>query len=313
MLDILVIGGANTDYFVKAKDLPKAGETVMGDEFRMASGGKGANQAVAAARLGARTAFVGRLGSDPRGSDIVASLAAEGVDVSRTVRCTEAATGVALITVDAAGHKQIATAPGANLNLSARDVLGAEQLLARAKVVLLQLEVPLQAVEVAVRLAKAANARIVLDPAPPHELPDSLLEGIDVVRPNAAEAKAMTGVEVKCRETATLAGKKLLERGVRAAVIGAPEGNMLVTPEIVRWFPELEVEAVDLTGSGDAMAAAIAVELSRGRGIEESVRFASAAAAFASTKPGGMPAMPRRADVERLLSRSVPGAEPRAA
>ena len=303
MLDILVIGGANTDYVVKAHELPRPGDTVMGDSFQLAPGGKGANQAVAAARLGARTAFVGRLGSDPRGTDLVAAIASEGVDVSRVVRCTEAATGVALIAVDSAGHKQIVTAPGANAKLSARDVLGAEGLLSRVRVVLLQLEVPLAAVEVAVRLAKAAGARVVLDPAPPHELPDALLQGIDVIRPNAAEARALTGIEVKDRASAAAAGRKLLERGVGAAVIGAPEGNLLVTAGAEKWFPELEVDAVDMTGSGDAMAAAIAVELARGQALEQAVRFGSAAAAAASTRSGGMPSMPRRPEVERLLSR----------
>lgn len=303
MLDILVIGGANTDYVVKTHELPKPGDTVMGESFQLAPGGKGANQAVAAARLGARTAFVGRLGSDPRGSDLVAAMATEGVDVSRVVRCTESATGVALIAVDSAGHKQIVTAPGANAKLSARDVLGAEALLSRARVVLLQLEVPLAAVEVAVRLAKAAGARVVLDPAPPQELPDSLLQGIDVIRPNAAEAHALTGIEVTDRASAAAAGRKLLERGASAAVIGAPEGNLLVTRDAEKWFPELEVDAVDLTGSGDAMAAGIAVELARGHSLEQAVRFGSAAAAAASTRSGGMPSMPGRADVERLLSR----------
>jgi len=302
-VDVLVIGGANTDFLVRGPQLPRPSETIEGETFYSGPGGKGANQAVAAARLGARVAFVGRVGADARGSELVSALAAEGIDVSHVTHDPLGLTGVALVMVDGRGRKQILTAPGANLLVSPRDVTAAEGLFARAKVVLLQLEVPLEAVEAAVRLANAAGARVVLDPAPPRELPDALLAGVHVIRPNFAEAEALTGVKIHDRACAARAGRDLLARGVRYAVVGAPGGNLLVAENRERWFEELEIEPVDATGAGDAMAGALAAELAAGRGIEDALTLATAAAAFKTTRLGAQPGLPRRKELEAFLER----------
>jgi ribokinase len=310
--DVVVIGGANWDYLVRGPSLPKAGTTVEGEEFQEAPGGKGANQAVAAARLGARVAFVGRVGADERGKALVARLKAEGVDVREVSTDPTAATGVALVMVDADGEKQIMTAPGANRRLTENDIAGAGQLIASAPIVLLQLELPLAAVAAAIRSARAAGARVVLDPAPARELPDELLRDVHVIRPNAAEAEVLTDIEVTDQASATKAAEKLVHRGVGAAIVGAPGGNLLVASGQTLWLPHLPVKAVDATGAGDAFAAAIAVCIARGEDLPNAARFATAASAAKTTKLGAQAGLPRPEEVRRLLAgRGAAGITPR--
>jgi ribokinase len=303
-LDVVVIGGMNTDFLVRGKALPKVGSTIDGEQFQEAPGGKGANQAVAAARLGASVALVGRVGSDERGRRIREKLRAEGVDAHQVSIDPTAATGVALVMVDAAGEKQIMTAPGANLHLTPQDIMRAGALIANARVVLLQLEVPLPAVETAVRLARAAGARVILDPAPPRQLSEDLLRDVHVIRPNAAEAEVLTGVEVIDERTARKAAHSLLHRGVGAAVVAAPGGNLLASPDDERWLPHWEVQVIDATGAGDAFAAALAVCIAGGEALASAARFASAAAALKTTKLGAQAGLPRREEISRLLSQS---------
>jgi ribokinase len=307
--DVVVVGGANTDYLVRGPRLPRAGETVVGDVFQPAPGGKGANQAVAAARLGARVAFVARLGLDDRGDEVLGRLAAEGVDARQVTRDADAPTGVALIMVGEGGEKQMLTAPGANRHLAVADLRAAERTIAAARVVLVQLEAPLDAVGAALRLGRDAGARVVLDPAPapPTPLPDELLRLVDVIKPNAGEARALTGVSVGDRRSAREAAERLLERGVRAAAVQAgDEGNLLVSHDGEYWLPKIPVASVDATGAGDAFAAAIAVMLAEGRSLEEAGRFANAAA-LTTTALGAQAALPRRENVLALLARGAAG------
>jgi ribokinase len=302
--DIVVAGGANFDYLVRGPKLPQPGETAPGDVFDEAPGGKGANQAVAAARLGARVAFVGRIGADERGEAILARLREEGVDTRHAVRDAYSSTGVALVMVNQQGQKQILTAPGANRQLTIADVLAAAPTIAAARVLLTQLEVPLECVMAAARLAHAAGAKVVLDPAPPIALPDEFLPLVDVVKPNAAEAEALTGVRVQDRDAARRAARRLLERGVGAVAVQAGEaGNLLVWPEAECWLPRIEVESVDATGAGDAFAAALAVALAEGRAWSEAGALASASAALATTVIGAQAGLPRRQAAEALLAR----------
>lgn len=300
-LDVVVVGGMNTDFLVKGPKLPAPGSTVEGDEFQQGPGGKGANQAVAAARLGAKVAMVARAGSDERGAALTEALRAEGVRVDAVVRDLEAPSGVALIMVDASGNKQILTAPGANRRLSGGDVGAAAAHIANTKVVLLSLEVPLEAILEAISLGRAAGARIVLDPAPARPLPAEVLGNVHVIRPNASEAEILTGVEVTDRESARRAADNLLHRGVAAAVIGAPGGDLLVSPEGEEWLPHLPVASVDATGAGDAFAAALAVSIARGVGLTDAARLASAAAALATTRVGAQAGLPRREELESFL------------
>jgi ribokinase len=305
-VDVLVVGGANTDFLVRGPSLPKPGSTIEGEDFQEAPGGKGANQAVAAARLGAKVALVGRVGPDERGAAILARLKSEGVHVQEVSRDSDSATGVALVMIDAKGEKQILTAPGANRRLTVRDIAHAGELIARARVVLLQLEVPLEAVAAAIRLARSAGARVVLDPAPARQLSEELLRDVHVIRPNAAEAEVLTGIKVTGQASARRAAENLLRRSVRAAVIGSPEGNLLLSSEGELWLPHLPVDVVDVTGAGDAFAAAMAVCIARGEDLPSAVRFAHAAAALKTTRLGAQAGLPKRDEVERLLSESQP-------
>jgi ribokinase len=301
--DVVVVGSANTDFLVRGPKLPGPGETVMGEDLREGAGGKGANQAVAAARLGARTAFVGRVGGDRRGEEMLRRLAAEGVDVTRVGCDTEAPTGAAIIMVDGRGEKAILVAPGANARMGAAEVEAAADAIQSAGVVLCQLEIPLAAVTAACRLGRAAGARVVLDPAPARPLPDELLRLLDLIRPNANEAETLTGVKVRDRPSAREAAKNLLDRGVGAVAVQAgDDGNLLAWPGGECWMPKLPVNTIDATGAGDAFAAGLAVMLAEGRTLNEAGPFANAAAALATTVVGAQAGLPRREAVQSLLS-----------
>ena len=309
-IDVVVVGGANTDFLVRGPSLPKPGSTVEGDEFQTAPGGKGANQAVAAARLGAKTALVARVGTDERGGAILAKLRSEGVDVGEVSGDSEAATGVAIVMVDAAGEKQILTAPGANRCLTVRDIAHAGERIASGRVILLQLEVPMEAVEAAIRLGRAAGARIILDPAPPRQLSEALLKDVHVIRPNAVEAEALTGIKVVDQATAHQAADNLIRRGAAAAIVGAPGGNLLLSADGEFFMPHLPVQSMDSTGAGDAFAAALAVSIAKGDDLATAAHFANAAAALKTTKLGAQPGLLQRDEVLNLLARFEPAASP---
>jgi ribokinase len=302
--DIVVLGGANYDYLARGRKLPAPGATEQGDLIDDAPGGKGANQAIGAARLGARVAFIGRVGRDDRGDRVLASFQRERVDTTHVIRDSEAPTGVALVQVDGTGQKQILAVPGANSKVTAADVRGASEVIRHAKVLLLQLEVPLEAVCLAATLAREAGAKVLLDPAPPIPLPDELLRLIDAIKPNSAEAGVLTGIQVKDRESARAASAQLLARGVRAVAVAAGgEGTLVSWKGGEEWLPRLPVESVDATGAGDAFAAALGVVMAEDKTFSEATAFANAAAALATTVVGAQAAMPRRAAVFDLLSR----------
>ncbi|MEZ4736998.1 MAG: ribokinase [Caldilineaceae bacterium] len=303
--DVVVVGGVNYDYLVRGATLPEPGDTVQGQEFQEAPGGKGANQAVAAARLGAKVALVARIGQDARGDRILDRLTEEGVDTTYVLRDDAAQTGVALVHVTEAGEKQILVAPGANTKLTPADVAQAGPAIQAAHVLLTQLEVPLASVEMAIRQAHTAGVRIILDPAPPQELPADWLPMLDLVKPNAGEAESLTGVQVQGRDSARDAAYHLLEWGVKAVAIqGGARGNLLVWQEDEQWLPQIEVASVDATGAGDALAAALAVALAEGRPMTEAGPFANAAAALTTTKLGAQAALPRRDAVLDLIAQS---------
>lgn len=303
-LDVIVVGGANTDYTVRGPRLPTGNAEVQGSEFLEAPGGKGANQAVAAARLGATAGLIACVGHDQRGRVILERLGRERIAAWHVVRNTGAMTGATVIQVDASGHNQSLSAPGANLCLSVRDIRRAAPALRGARVLVIQLEPPLAAVGEAVRIAKAAGVPVVLDAGPARPLPAALLRGVAVVRANADEAEALTGVRVAGRPTARRAAETLLDRGVGAAIVEAGRrGDLAVWRDGECWLPHLNVRAVDTTGAGDAFTAALAVQLTEGQTLAEAGRFASAAAALTTTRLGAMPALPRRDEVQAFLER----------
>jgi ribokinase len=300
--DVVVVGGANTDYLVRGNNLPRPGETVDGGAFQDAIGGKGVNQAVAAARMGARVAFVGRVGNDNRGDQIIEGLDKEGVDTS-FITCTDhKPTGVALIMVDDKGEKQILTAPGANHDMRLEDVERAAVAIQSAKVLLTQLEVPLRIVESALNIARRGGVTTILDPAPAQSLSENFLRKVDIIRPNSSEAQILTGIETRNRHAAGRAAQALLNKGAGTAIVQAGrEGNLVVTSDDEIWLPQIPVRAVDATGAGDAFAGALAAQLALGADLLTAAVMANAASALATTRLGAQAGLPTYEEVQDLL------------
>ena len=294
---IVVVGSSNTDLVVRVPRLPAAGETVLGGDLSTVAGGKGANQAVAAARLGARVSLVGRVGQDDVGTALLETLARDGVDAA-AVRRDAAATGVALITVDAAGQNTIVVAAGANGQVSPADVDAAAPLFANAAAVLLQLEIPLATVRHTLTVARQHAVPVVLNPAPAQPLPAALLAGVEVLIPNQTELAQLTG------EAEIEAGaRRLLAAGVRNIVVtlGA-DGVLGLTAAGERFHhPAQAVKVVDTTAAGDAFVGAFATALAEGRPLPEAAAWGNAAGALAVTRAGAQPSLPSRAEFLAFL------------
>ena len=299
---IVVVGSSNTDMVVRVPTLPRPGETVLGGTFFTVRGGKGANQAVAAARAGGTVAMIGCLGDDAFGDETLAALAAEGIAVEGIRRVAGVSSGVALILVDQGGENCIAVASGANALLGPEDVGRRAELLAPDGVLLVQLESPLETVVAAARAAHRAGTRVILNPAPARELPDELLALVSVLTPNESEAERLAGIAVHGERGLERAASALLARGVGAVVVtlGAA-GAYVATAEQRESIPGLQVQARDTTGAGDVFNGALAVALAEGLPVRDAVRFANAAAAISVTRDGAQPAAPFRAEILRLL------------
>ncbi len=300
--DVVVVGGAGTDFSARGPELPEPGRPVIGESLSSSPGGKGMNQAVTAARLGADVSLIARVGDDERGDTILDRLVAEDVGV-RCMRLDEGAeTGATIIHVGPDGKQQTLGVPGANLLLTPEDMVRSRELLENTRVLLVTLEVPLETVERAVQIASAAGASVILDPAPPRPLPDRLLRQVDLVKPNVSEALALTGVQVQGRATARIAAHRLLERGVGAVAVQAgDEGNLIVWPDGEAWTPLLPVQPVDTTGAGDAYAAALAFGVARGFDLATVAVFANTAAGLESERFGALRGMPRSNEIEAAL------------
>jgi ribokinase len=305
--DVVVVGKANMDYLVRGPRLPLPGQSVNGDLFHEGPGGKGANQAVAAARLGARVALISRIGNDARGDLVMEALLNEGIAVDYVVRDPSRPTGVALCQVGGSGEKQILSAAGANAHLSADDVRAARDALCSTAVVLLSLGVPADCLALAIELARPLGARVVLDPSPPLAMRATLYAGVDVIRPNRSEARTLTGIDPCDQETGLDAATDLMRRGAGAACVQAGDlGDVLAWKEggALRnaFLPRFTVDRVDATGAGDAFAGALSVCIAEGKALAEAGPFASAAAALATTVLGAQPSLPMRAKVLELLA-----------
>src|SRR4051794_5797416 len=312
---LCVVGSLNADLVVRVARAPAAGETVTGGSFARHPGGKGANQACAAARLAGaetRVCLIGLVGADPEGAWLRDGLASDGVDVTGVAVDPDAPTGVALITVEASGQNRIVVVPGANGELSPK-VLGRQHgLLTGAGVILLQLEIPLPTVQTAARMGREKRALVILDPAPARPLPGSLLALCDYVMPNAAELCVLDGRPADdrlSREDAGAAARRLVARGAGNVIVKlGGDGALLVTPSGEHHWPAPAVAVVDTTAAGDAFAGAFAVALAEGRSPDEAGRFACAAGALTVTCSGAQSALPRRAEVDALLA--APSATP---
>ena len=299
-----MIGSSNTDLIIRVPRIPRAGETLLGGEFMTAAGGKGANQAVGAARSGGKAALIARVGADAFGDRAINGLRRDGVDVACVFRDKRAASGVALIFVASDGENSIAVAGGANARLSPADVKKAAGVIRAAALLVAQLETPLATVIAAALVAVKAGVPVILNPAPARVLPNRLLKLISILTPNETEAELLTGVKVTDAAAAARACAKLRSRGVRTVILtlGA-RGAYLADASGEQLVPGFKVKAVDSTAAGDIFNGALSVALAERKTLRDAVRFANAAAALSVTRLGAQPSAPTRAEIERFLGR----------
>ena len=305
MNEVVVIGSLNMDLVVRVEKMPKPKETVRGGDLLTIPGGKGANQAAAAALLGNPVIMIGRVGKDEFGTALVASLNHCGVLTENILRDETSVTGTAMITVDEYGDNWIIISPGANGKVTPEDVIKADHLIKSAKFLLLQLEIPLDVVECAIQIAYQSNVSVVLNPSPVLELPKELLAMIDYLILNEIEASTISEVDVCDLVSAEEAAKQILDRGVTNVIItlGAA-GSLLVTREFVNHIPAINVEAIDTTAAGDAFIGGFVTGLIRGFSLLESVRYGNCAGAIAVTRKGAQTSLPNRKAADDLY-RSV--------
>ena len=300
MNKIIVIGSSNTDMVVRSERLPRPGESVIGGGFMMAGGGKGANQAVAVARMGHRVIFTAALGRDMFGDAAVSSYQRFGIDTSYIVR-KDAPSGVALIMVDSAGQNSISVALGANNSLSTEDIRGVLEQVEKDDIVLLQLEVPMATVDAAVDIAAAKGARVVLNPAPAAMVSEQTLSKLYLITPNQTEAQTLTGIEVKDEATASLAAQVLCSRGVGRVVITMGNlGAYLYEEGRGDIIEARNVAAVDTTAAGDVYNGALCAALADGKSLREALTFATKASAISVTRVGAQPSVPTREEVDNF-------------
>ena len=299
---VCVVGSANLDYTVALPRLPRVGETVSAGTLLVNRGGKGANQAVAARRLGAEVRLIGCVGDDDAGAAMRRALDEQGIGVEGVVTAPGVATGTALIFVDREGHNQIGVAPGANHRLTVDMARAGEPSIEWAQVLVSQLEVPVPVVRWALETARRHGVPTVLNPAPVQELSDELLGLVTYLTPNAGEVAALTGIEVSDLDSGRRAAARLCERGVGTVIITlGEEGALVCDGATAVHFEAFPIEVVDTTGAGDAFNGALAVGLSAGGSLEQVIPLASAAAALTCTRRGAQDALPDRAAVERFL------------
>lgn len=304
MARIIVVGSLNVDLVVRTPRFPRPGETIAGEDLAIVHGGKGANQAVAAARMGGQVAMVGRVGDDAFGQRLIRSLEEQGVDTAHVRVDRGSATGTAVIVVDAAGENSIILSPGANGCVQPADVDAAERLFKMAELLVLQLEIPVSTVTAAAALARERGLTVVLNPAPGQLLSDSLLGCVDILVPNETELELLLGRDVDGMDARTRAARQLLRKGMSTVIVtlGA-EGALVVTTEGACHIPGRSVDVVDTTAAGDAFVGGLSAALTAGRSLVEAVEYANCAGALAVTKFGAQPSLPTAARVDALFQR----------
>lgn len=305
---ISVVGSLNMDLVIRSPHIPQPGETIIGSDFQSIPGGKGANQAVAAARLGGQVSMVGRVGDDGFADVLLDNLAAAGVDTSFVQRDETTASGAALIVVDDNGENIIVVASGANMQLSETDVESAEQVIADSDVLILQLEVPLPVVIRAAQIAQAHQVTVVLNPAPARELPPELLQLVDVLVPNESETALLTRLPIGDQVELEKAAQKLLSSGVRSVVItlGGRGAFLASTDNKSKIYEAFSVQPVDTTAAGDAFVAGLAVNYGAGKTLPDAIRWGNAAGAMASLRFGAQTSLPTRMEVSKLFEGEKP-------
>ena len=299
---IVVIGSSNTDMIVNIDHLPRPGETVIGGKFSIAAGGKGANQAVSAARAGGEIVFVARVGEDTFGKQAVKGFIQENINVEYIIRDRNAPSGIALIFVDNKGENSIAVASGANANVSPTDIESVREVITASHILLMQLEIPLESVKTAAEIASGSGVKVILNPAPAQPLGDDILKHISIITPNESEAELLTGIKVENERDAEEAAKTLLGRGIKTLILTmGPRGVYVASSEFTGVVPAFSVDAVDTTAAGDVFNGVLAVAIAENRSLINAVRFANAAAALSVMTLGAQTSAPQRANIEKFL------------
>lgn len=298
MPKILVVGSSNTDMVVKSSRLPAPGETILGGKFLMNPGGKGANQAVAAAKLGGNVTLISKIGADIFGKEALAGFQSYGIDTQFVVATKDVPSGVALIMVDDGGENCISVALGANATLGKDDLNRAERAFQLADFMLIQLETPIESVEHAIVLANKYDTRVVLNPAPAQALSDQLLSRIEMITPNETEAGLLTGRKVESLDDVREAAAILRAKGVVTVIITMGAQGAYVQSDVLDTLvPSSKVNAVDTTAAGDTFNGALVVGLSEGKALEDAIAFANQAAAISVTRMGAQASCPTRAEI----------------
>lgn len=296
---ILVVGSTNTDMVIKTDHLPRPGETVLGGTFFMNPGGKGANQAVAIARLGGWVSFICKTGNDVFGHQSQQLFEEEGIDTSYLFSDSKNPSGVALITVDEHAENCIVVASGANANLMPADLAKAEEAIEQADYILMQLEVPLETVEFVAEMARKKNKKVILNPAPAQQLSSSLLRNLYMITPNETEAEMISGIKITDEDSAYKAAKAIFEMGVKCIIITlGSKGAFIYSDSVTQMVPAFKVKAVDTTAAGDVFNGALTVALAENKTLEDSVRFACKASAISVTRTGAQSSVPYRHEVD---------------
>lgn len=302
--NITIIGSYNVGLFLKGQQLPKTGETVLADEFIEGGGGKGSNQAVAAAKFGANIQFICRLGADKYGLDALSMYRNLGIHTDMIKIDTTIHSGISVILIEKNGNNLISVVPGANFNLSTEDIDSAEDVLKKSFIVGFQLENKHETVFYAIKKAHCLGILTYLDPAPAIKLPDDLYSSIDIIKPNETEASILTDIEVRDIESAKKAARWLIDRGINAAIItlGA-NGSVLITKQISEYFPAPKITAIDATGAGDIYSGGFLTRIAEGKSTQEAIEFATAAAAISTTRLGVIEAIPELSEVTDFINK----------
>ncbi|WP_375104836.1 ribokinase [Paenibacillus sp. RS8] len=302
-LGIVVIGSLNMDMVVRTNRAPNAGETLMGQAFALSPGGKGANQAVAAARLGAEVSMIGSVGKDTFGSEMLEIIKQEGIHIEHISVSETEATGVASIVIEEDGENRIIVVPGANIDLSVDDIQALESVISQAEMIVMQLEMELAMSEHAIAIAHRHGIPVILNPAPARVLKDEMLGQVSYLTPNETEAGILTGMTVDSLETAEQAARILLQKGVKNVIVTlGSKGALIVNAEGAKSVPGFPVKAIDTVAAGDSFNGALAQQLVLGKTLEETVSFANAVGALAVGKEGAIPSLPQLSEVEQFLN-----------
>ena len=300
---VTVVGSFMFDLVARAPRRPKTGETLIGDSFGMFIGGKGANQAIAASRLNALVCMVGRLGDDLFGNQFLDKFSDEKINTDFVIQDKNNGTGVGMPLIDASGDNSIVIIPRANTALSAKNINQGYEAIANSDILLLQLEVPIEASQRAAEIAKENSTIVILNPAPAREIPDTLLDLVDILTPNESETEILSGISATTEKEAKEAARILMDKGVETVILTlGSRGSLLLTATVESFFPANQVGVVDTTAAGDAFCGALAASLANGSTIEEAVKTGNAAGALAVTKLGAEPSLPKKADLDRFLA-----------